>query len=262
MSEKLKRKELKAPDALQKVGADAVPFLIQHQKNIVIAVAAMVAIGGGVTFAQFLGGRGEARASEKLGAALKPLSREVVEKPVGEPKEGEDAPFKSQAEKEDAVVKSLTAFRDENKGSRAAAQAGLPLAQAYLRQGKAAEAAPLLDEYLKVSSLDDPLRPTALEAKGYAHEAKKEYDQALQAFEQLARETKGEFMKGMGAYHKARILELQGKKDEAMRAFQAVSADAANSSAARLAADRISMLAAQGVAIPAPPVAVARPDAG
>jgi hypothetical protein len=260
MSEKSKRQELKAPDALQKVGAEAVPFFIQHQKSIAIGVALMVGLGGVVTFAQYLGGRGETRASEKLGAALKPLAREVNEKPVGEPPEGQDAPFKTHAEKEEAIVKSLTDFRNENKGSTAAAQAGLPLGQALLRLGKAELAAPLFEEYLKVSSLEDPLRPTALESKGYAHEARKEYDLAAQAFEQLAKETRGDFMKGMGGYHKARILVIQGKTDEAVRGFQQVIADAANTSASRLAADRISMLAAQGVAIPA--AAVAKPDAG
>jgi tetratricopeptide (TPR) repeat protein len=260
MSEKAKRKELKAPDALQKVGADAVPLLIQHQKNIVIAVVVLVAIGGGVTFAQYLGGRGETKAAEQLGAALKPLAREVNEKPVAETPEGQDPPFKSQAEKEEAIIKSLTDFRKDHQGSRAAAQAGLPLGQALLRQGKFAEAAPLFDEYLKVSSLDDPLRPTALEAKGYALEGKKEFEAAFAAFEQLAKETKGDFMKGMGQYHKARILSLQGKNDDAVRGYQEVIAEAANTSASRLAADRISMLAAQGVAIPAAPVK--KPDAG
>jgi hypothetical protein len=261
MSEKQKRKELKAPDALQKVGADAVPFLIQHQKNIVIAVAALVVIGGGVTFAQYLGGRGETRASEALGAALKPMGREVNEKPPAD-LEGQEAPFKSQAEKDAAVIKSLEDFRTANKGSRAASQAALPLGQVLLRQGKGTDAAPLFDEYLKVSSVDDPLRPTALEAKGYAHEAKKEYDQAISAFDQLAKETRGEFMKGMGEYHKARILQLQGKNEEAVRGFQQVIADAPNTSASRLATDRITMLAAQGVAIPAAPAATKKPDAG
>lgn len=260
MSEKMKRKELKAPDALQKVGADTVPWLIQHQKNIVIGVVIAVVAGGGVTFAQFLGGRGEVRASEALGAALKPLSREVAEKAPAAPEAGQDPPFKTQAEKDEAVVKSLAGFREQNKGSKAAAQAALPLAQTMLRQGKGAEAAPLLDEYLKGSSLDDPLRPTALEAKGYALEAKKDYDGATAAFDQLAKETRGDFMKGMGTYHKARLLVLQGKAQEAVKLFQEVIAEAPNSAASRLAADRISLLAAQGVQIPQ--AQARKPDAG
>jgi hypothetical protein len=76
----------------------------------------------------------------------------------------------------------------------------------------------------------------------------------------LARETKGDFMKGMGGYHKARVLALQGKNEEAVRGYQEVIAEAANTSASRLAADRISMLASQGVTIPTAPVK--KPDAG
>ena len=37
------------------------------------------------------------------------------------------------------------------------------------------------DDYLKGSTADDPLRPTALEGKGYALEAKKDYDGAMAA---------------------------------------------------------------------------------
>ena len=36
MSEKMTRKELKAPDEFQKIGAQAVPLLVQHQKTLVI----------------------------------------------------------------------------------------------------------------------------------------------------------------------------------------------------------------------------------
>jgi len=88
------------------------------------------------------------------------------------------------------------------------------------------------------------------EGKGYALEEKKEFDQALAAFDQLAKENKSDFMKGMGLYHRGRVLLLQGKKEEGVKELVEVPNMAPNTAAARLAADRIALLAAEGVAIP------------
>jgi len=214
MSDKLTRKELKAPDEFQRIGAQAVPLLVQHQKTIVIGVAAAVAVGLGGFLLQWMGQRHEAHANEDLGAALRDLSRDVrAGDAPAEP--GEPLSFKTEAAKDEAVIKSLTDFRAKESGSRAAATAALPLGEALLREGKGAEAITAFDEYLKKSPSDDPLRPTALEGKGYALESKKDYDGALAAFDQLAKENTGEFMKGMGLYHRARILLLQARPKKA-----------------------------------------------
>lgn len=262
MSDRMTKKELKAPDAFQKVGADAVPWLIQHQKTVATGVVALVVVGGGVAFANYLGGRGEQRASLQFGEAMRPMSREVNANPPAKPEAGKDLPFKSEQEKDEAVARSLAEFRSQHQGSRAAANAALPLGQVLLRQGKAKEAAPLFDEYLKRSAVDDPLRPTALEAKGYAHEASGELDQALAAFDQLAKETQSDFLKGMGLYHRGRVLLLQGKTDEGVKQLQEVNQVAPNSAASRLATDRLGVLAAQGVTIPEVAPVVPKADAG
>jgi tetratricopeptide (TPR) repeat protein len=253
MSDKMSRKELKAPDEFQKLGAQALPFFVQHQKTIVGAVVIFLVVGLGVTLVQYLGHRGEEEANAELGAALKDLSREVSASPTPEP--NQPAPFKTESEKDDAVIEALTAFRSKSNGSRASATAALPLGHAYLRAGKVQEALSAFDDYLKGSTSDDPLRPTALEGKGYALEAKKDYDGAIGAFDQLAKENTAEFMKGMGLYHRARVLLLQGKTDEGVKQLQQLEQAAPGSSAARLAVERIGVLAAQGVKIPEVPKA-------
>ena len=43
---KLTRKELKAPDEFQKIGAQAMPFMVTHQKTIVGGVIGIVVIAG------------------------------------------------------------------------------------------------------------------------------------------------------------------------------------------------------------------------
>jgi tetratricopeptide (TPR) repeat protein len=252
MSDKLTRKELKAPDEFQKLGAQAVPFLVQHQKTFVFGVVGVVAVGFLVFAVQFMGQHGEEKADMALGAALREMNREV--NAGGTPSEDNGkAPFKTSAEKDDAIIKSLSDFRAKEKGTKASSTAALPLGQALLREGKSQEALAAFDDYLKGSTQNDPLRPTALEGKGYALEAKKDYDAALAAFDQLAKENTSEFMKGMGLYHRARILLLQGKTDEGVKQLQEIEGAAPGSSAARLAAERVGVLASQGVKIPEAP---------
>src|SRR5438105_3825230 len=96
---KLTRKELKAPDEFQRIGAQAVPLLVQHQKTIVGAIVIFFVVGLGVGTIKYLGQRGEEQASEQLGAALKDISREVSATPPATPETGADKPFKSETEK-------------------------------------------------------------------------------------------------------------------------------------------------------------------
>jgi tetratricopeptide (TPR) repeat protein len=252
---KMSRKELKAPDEFQKLGAQAMPFMVTHQKTIVGAVVALVAIGGIVALVSHFGAKDQQTATNDFASTLKVLKRPVNANPTP-PKEGaedasaDEAPFKTEAEKDEAVVKALTDFRSKAKGTRAAANAALPLGQALLRQDKAPEALEAFEEYLKSSDPTDPLRPTALEGKGYAYEQKKEYDQALAAFDQLAKENKSDFMKGMGLYHRGRVLLLQGKSEEGAKQLVEVPNVAPATAAARLATDRVALLVSQGVKVP------------
>lgn len=265
MTTKKELKELKQPDELQKLGQQAVPWLEQHGKNVVLGVVAFVAIGGGVALVSHIQKRRAEASMYQYGAALKVLEREVnVNAPApSDDKKDEEPPFKSEKEKDEAIIAKLTSFRGEHKGKKTAASAALPLAQALLRQGKASEALPLVEEFLKESDPNDPLRPVALEARGYALEASGKIDEASAAFTTLAQENKSDFMKGMGLYHSARLLEKKSDLDGAMKRYAEVTASAADSSAARLAKERMGLLAAKGIAMPAPAVpAPAAIDAG
>ncbi len=255
---KMSRKELKAPDEFQKLGAQAMPFMETHQKTIVLGIVGMVVVAGIFAVMTHFSARSQESAINEYAATLKVLQRPVNPNPPapktpadGEPAAPpEDPPFKSETEKDEAVIKALTEFRAKSPGSRAAANAALPLGQALLRMNKPAEALAAFDDYLKGSDPADPLRPTALEGRGYALEEKKDFDQALAAFDQLAHENKSDFMKGMGLYHRGRVLLLQGKSDEGAKQLVEVPNMAPNTAAARLAADRIALLASQGVKIP------------
>ena len=250
MSYKDEQRNLKAPDELQKLGATAVPWLEVHGRNVILGVLAVVVVFAIGTGLKELSNRGEVRATHAFGESLKVLSRDVNASPTAVTAPGDEPAFKTEQEKDEALVKNLTEFRKANEGRKAAASAALPLAQALLRQGKAADALPLVDEYLKNADANDPLRPAAYEARGYAFEEQKKYDEAMAAFEQLSSENKTDFMKGMGLYHRARLLELKGDKQAAAKQFSEIQGLAPDSSASRLAKERITLLAAQGVIAP------------
>lgn len=255
------QKAIKAPDELQKLGEEALPFIEKHGRALVLGIGAVLAVGLVVAITSSMKSSGNETAARDFGAALKVLDR-PVNATATDLKPGEDAPFKSETEKDEAIIKALTEFRAAHGGTVAATSAALPLAQAKLRQGKPEEALPLVDEFLSKADANDPLRPAAYEARGYALEAQKKYDDALAAFDQLAADNKTDFMKGMGLYHRGRMLQLKGDTEGAARVFVDVESKDPNTAASRLAKDRITMLAAQGVSIPqAAPVAPAA-DAG
>lgn len=259
MSEKMTRKELKAPDAFQKKGSEVGAWLLERRKAVVIAVVVALFGSGSVVLGGWISNRGQEQAAKELGAALAVLGR-AVDASGTAPEPGAEAPFKTEMEKDEAVVKALSEFRSKHADSRAAKTASLPLAQAELRLGRADEALRSFEEYLATAPAGDPLRATALEGKGYALEAKGDLEKAVAAFEQLSRESTAEFLNGMGLYHRARLLIQQGKKEEAAKQLAEIPGVAPNSAAARLATDRMAVLAAEGVAVPPPSVPAA--DAG
>jgi tetratricopeptide (TPR) repeat protein len=264
MSEKLTRKELRGPDAFQKAGFQARDWLQdKHHRLVLLAALALFLAGGGVAVASYLSNRSEADASKALASALKVAERPVraEAQPPSDP-DVEAPPFSSQKEKDQALIKELAEVRQKYPRSRAAIAAELPIGEAQLRLGRPDDALKALDDFLKAIPADDPLRAEALEGEGYAHEAKGELDQALSSFDALARDNKTDFLNGMGLYHRGRILTVQGKKQEAAAAFAQASTAYPNSPAARLANDRLTVLAEQGIKPPPPAATSEKPDAG
>jgi tetratricopeptide (TPR) repeat protein len=262
MSEKLTRKELRGPDAFQKAGFQARDWLQDKQRLVLLAALVAFLAGGGVAVASYLSNRSEGDASKALATALKVAERPVRAEAQPPPDSDAEAPFASQKEKDEALIKALAEVRQKYPRSRAAIAAELPMGEADLRLGRPDDALKVLASFLKAIPADDPLRAEALEGEGYAHEAKGELDQALSSFDALARDNKTDFLNGMGLYHRGRILTVQGKKQEAAAAFAQASTAYPNSPAARLANDRLTVLAEQGIKPPPPAATSEKPDAG
>ena len=253
MAERMSRKELRAPDAFQRVGAEARSWLQQRQKTLAVLAGLVVVASVAALLASYFSGKAESQAAQMFGTALKLLSRPVQSSSA--PTEGDledEQPFPSQRAKDEAVVQELSRLRAVHPKTRAAHSAALPLGEAAYRLGKYDQALNALEDFLKAVPQTDPLRAEALEGEGYVFEAKRQLEQALLTYDQMASVTKGEFMTGMGLYHRARILVQQGKKDEAAKAFVELKNTYPASTAARLAGERISLLEREGVKIPPP----------
>jgi tetratricopeptide (TPR) repeat protein len=262
VAEKLSKKELREPDAFMKLGGGIRQWL-QDRVGVVAGVVAALVLGlGGVALADYFDKRGEDRAAQALGAALK-----IAERPVSATATttGDDAPFKSEQEKDEAIKKAMMELRSAHRGTRAARTATLVAAEASLRLKQHDEAIQILGEYLRDAGEDDPLRAAALEGQGYAWEAKGDLEKALAAFEQLSRESKTDFLAGMGLYHRGRLLQQQDKKEEAAKTFADIAAAHPGTQAALKADERLGQLKAQGVKVPEPappPATDASQDAG
>ncbi len=261
-SEKMTKQELRAPDAFQLYGAEASDWLMKRSQ-IISTVATVLVLGGLIAaLVQYFSNRTEERASKQLGQTLEVLERPVVEGdlPLQAPP-GEEPPFKTQQEKDQAIVKALGEFRAQNKGTDAAVTAALPLGKAEYRLGNHDGALTAFGEFIKDAPENDPLVVSAYEGQGYAHEAKGQLDQALEAFKGMAKVEAGDYLQGMGLYHQARILVQQGKKDEAAQVLVDLKTSQANTASGRLATERLAVLAAEGVKVPEPKTTAPAPAA-
>ena len=88
-----------------------------------------------------------------------------------------------------------------------------------MREGKAAEAQAAYSKFLELGGAGHPLRWAAREGLAFAREAQDDLEGALAEFKTLAGE-KGVFYRDMGLWHQGRVLERQGKKDEALAIYR------------------------------------------
>ncbi|MGZ6028793.1 MAG: tetratricopeptide repeat protein [Myxococcaceae bacterium] len=253
----MSRQELRAPDAFQRVGIEAEGW-VAHRKNLVVgAVVALIVVGFGIALARTLSERRELKARTALGTALGVLARPVQgDLPPGSTDEA--APFKSEQERDQASAAALAGVLGAFPGTRAALTATLPLTATEVRLGQLDPAIAHFEAYLRGAPSTEPLRVAALDGLGHAREAKGELPQALDAYERMSHEEAAGFEAGIGAYNRARVLVLMGKKQEAAQAFAELIAANPGTPAARLGQERLTVLEAEGFRA----AVAARPDAG
>ncbi len=253
----MSRQELRAPDAFQRVGLEAESWISRHRSVVVGGVVAILALYFGITVVRSLSDRREVKARAALGSAIGVLSRPVqADLPAGATED--PPPFKSEQERDQAAATALAGVLASFPGTDAALTATLPLASTEVRLGQLDPAIGHFEAYLRGAPASEPLRVSALDGLGHAHEAKGQLPQALDAYERMSHQEGAGFEAGMGAFHRARVLALMGKKQEAAQAFAELVAANPDTPAARLGQERLSALEAEGFKAAVAP----KPDAG
>jgi tetratricopeptide (TPR) repeat protein len=257
---KLTRKEIKQPDPFVRVSSHIWEWLVDRRKQVGMALAVLTAafIAGSI-ISNVMGAK-ERRAGESLSEALDQARRGVEGIDYAVP--GEPTPFKSVQDRTDAVVKALEKVRTEFSGTRAARTATLHLGDYSFTSSKYEDAIRYFQEYVATSRPDDPYRVLALEGLGYTNEAKKDFPAALDYFDKMAKDSTKGFGKDRAAFHRARILEESGKLQEAAQAYESIKKDFAESPLAKIATERLGLLATRGVVAKADPAPAKAGDGG
>ncbi len=249
-SEKLTRKEIREPDKFLKATTAFWNKAAQNQKAIGVGVLVVIGLFVIVGLLSRSHQKGAAAAGGALAQALE-LSRQGVEGTFDASGDPSAPKFASHQEKYEKLAAALDKVRTDHPGSTAGRTAGYYFADAQFQLGKLDEADKEYEQFIAKTSAGDPLRVLALEGRGYIAEGKKDWAKASELFGQMSREAAGETTKARAAYHRARILAAEGKKLEAAEAFQKLKDEFKEAPAARLAGERLALLAADGVRAPA-----------
>lgn len=126
---------------------------------------------------------------------------------------------KDEAERTAAITKQLDELDAAAAGSAPALAGKLVRAAGQLRDGKAAEAEALYRDFIAEAGAGHPLIFSAREGLAFAREAQGDLAGAVAELDALAGE-KGVFYRDMALYQKGRILERQGKTEDALAVYR------------------------------------------
>ena len=207
--------EAKRPDAVLEASTSAYDWLVERRSAVLGGLVAVLVLIGVVSLVRANSESKGREAGAELSRAVELKARPVVEGSAGAEKKADaEKSFPSRDARSAAVEGALAAVAKARVGTPAARLSGLLQAQVALEAGKADEAIAGLRAFVDSGDAFG-LSVAVNEALGYAYEAKKDWAQAQAAFEKAGTPARV-------AFHKARLLEAQGKKDEARAAYGAI----------------------------------------
>lgn len=198
-------------------------FFLKYRKQILIAVAAIViAVCGYVTYTSFFAGPREEKASTALAKAQEAFGQGDYQKALNG----------------DKAQEGFLAVADNYGGTDAANLAELYAGLCYANLGKWAEAVKYLDDFS--SQGDAMISPAAMAALGNALAHTGDIDKAISTLKKAAAMADAGSEEGVNnslsptfLVQAARLLESQGKKDEALAIYKDVKEKYINSVAAQ-----------------------------
>jgi tetratricopeptide (TPR) repeat protein len=209
-SDVLTRKDMKEPDKFQQAATQAASWIAARRRRVVAIGAAAVAVVVLVAIASAI----QTRRAEQAGAAGADLMSIVSAEVSAVPLPGFPGPFfKTDAEKQRAIVQAAERVMVDHGGTPTASLAALAAGNAHLKLGEWDAAKAAYERYLASAGKDDSLRFGALEGIGLAEEGKGTLDAAAAAFDRLGREVPA--FADRADLDRARVLAAAGKASEA-----------------------------------------------
>jgi tetratricopeptide (TPR) repeat protein len=226
---KIIKKKLKEPDEFISFTEHAFRFISRHYRRIITGGVILGVLLGAFFLFQKWEEKKEGEAYQLFGTALELYQR--LDSPY---REGSPADYKSLMEKFDEVI---TKFPRTSSGKLSLLYKG----NLRLKLGEFDEAIKVYETFLQKSGKEKFYRLLATEGLGYAHEGKKEYEKAVEAYERMLE--MGEGLQVANAYlSKGRCYEKLGKKKEALESYKSFLNLAPKAMMANLASERISQL--------------------
>lgn len=220
--------ELKQPDQFVSFWSRMGERAARHRRALVTVVVTVLAGTAALQASRHVFGKRDADTSLAF-ARIERVARAPLLPKEGEPPKFEDGlpHFKTDAERKQAALKEAESFLATHPKGKLAAMAGLMKAD-YLRDLQRHEEALGLYETLSQNEdLTPDLRLIALDGLALTQESLGRLDAAMASLDRLVATSKerGGFMGDRATYHKARLLESQGKAADALRLYKAISAE-------------------------------------
>lgn len=193
---KISRKELKQPDEFQTIFETARLFFELHITEVLLGVAGLLVIVAIVLSFLYYEARLARAASDRFDQALSEL----------------------QGGKYDAAEKELSSLAADEPHRAVGQLANLYLANAYLAQKEPAKARDTLLRYLAAEDDTSLFRDAALDDLAIAYEELGDYKQAEDAYRQASKIEGPE--QARAELGMARMLQKQGKRDEAIAVYR------------------------------------------
>jgi tetratricopeptide (TPR) repeat protein len=226
---KIIKKKLKEPDEFISFTDHAFRFISRHYRRIITGGVILGVLLGAFFLFQKWEEKKEGEAYQLFGTALQ--LNQMLDSPY---REGSSADYRSLIEKFDEVI---TKFPHTSSGKLSLLYKG----NLHLKLGEFDEAIKAYETFLQEAGKEKFYRLLAMEGLGYAHEGKKEYEKALEAYERMLE--MGEGLQVANAHlNKGRCYEKLGKKKEALESYKSFLQVAPKAMMANLVSERISQL--------------------
>ncbi|NPV03347.1 MAG: tetratricopeptide repeat protein [Syntrophaceae bacterium] len=199
VASKLDKKDLEQPDAFQEAMGKLLDYAAQNRRKLYIAAGAIVlaiVLGGGYYF--YSASQESEAARLHFDARMKAMRADAM---------GTAGP---------EIVKALADVVDRFPSTDAAQNARYELGSLYYQAGDYDRSIQVYREFIDRAGSKDIRTIYAWFGIGYAHEAKKEYEKALEAFSRVPSMNPGAVHEGISYRNIARIHEAMNDRGKAL----------------------------------------------